>query len=114
MLPGDDLLLNLRAQAQRGKDNNVTIHKLDGTISLPASEQIHPRSWVGIRRPDEPADHSHNISGVKNGAFAFKVESGPWVVTAYITGFKPISQLVDVQNNTSLKLAFTEDQRLKQ
>lgn len=114
LLPSDDLLLNLHGQAQRGKDNQVTIHKLEGTISLPASEQIHPRSWIGIRRPDEPADHSHNISGVKNGAFAFNVESGSWVVTAYITGFKPISQLVDVQKNTNLKLAFTEDQRLKQ
>jgi len=109
VLPYDELLLDLRQQAQRGKDGKVKIYKITGTVSIPQGATIKPKSWVGIRRPDEPADHSRDISSIEDGAFSFRVASGPYVLTAYLPGFKPVSQTINVQDHITIKVDLTAD-----
>ena len=112
VIPDDEVIRQMRARAVTGKEQNIHVYRLQGTVSLPGgSAPDHPKSWIGIRRPDDPEDHSCNVSSVKGGKFEFHVEAGTYIATAYIPGFRPVSRTIQVQSDTSLEIQLTEDDR---
>jgi len=112
VIPDDEVVRGLRARAATGKEQNIGVHRLHGTVAMPdGAAPTNPKSWVGIRRPEDPADHSRDLSGVKEGKFAFHVEAGTYILTVYIPKFRPVSRTVQVQDDTGLEIQLTEEDR---
>ena len=109
VIQDDEVARDMRDRAATGKEQNIKVHRLYGTVTLPAgAAPSNPRSWIGIRQPDDPQDHSRDLSGVKDGNFEFRVAAGTYIVTAYIPGFRPVSRTVQVEGDTRLQVQLTE------